>query len=414
MAGHVQDLWERVVRLDDGRTERVRTSRYGKGKRWQTRYLDPDGVERTKTFDRKVDAERFLTTTAADVLRGSYVDPDAGRKLFRTYAGEWLEAQTFDEATRTAVEVRLRVHAFPVLGAMELGKIKPSTVQAWLRGLERLAASYRSVIYANVSTVLTAAVDDELIVKNPCRAASVTRPRVDPKRVVPWSVDRVVAVHDALPERWRIAATLGAGLGLRQGEVFGLSPDDVDFLRGRVEVRRQVKVDKRNRAYLALPKGRKTRTVPLPATVREELAAYLTCFPAVAVTLPWETIDGELVTVPLVLTGRERNAANRNYVNAHVWKPALLEAKVPTTRENGSHALRHFYASTLLDAGESIKAVSEYLGHADAGFTLRTYTHLMPSSEERTRKAIDAVFGQAADDDAAEVVDDADAEPAER
>jgi integrase len=44
----------------------------------------------------------------------------------------------------------------------------------------------------------------------------------------------------------------------------------------------------------------------------------------------------------------------------------------------------------LLDGGESIKAVSEYLGHADPGFTLRVYTHLMPSSEERTRRLIDA------------------------
>ena len=56
------------------------------------------------------------------------------------------------------------------------------------------------------------------------------------------------------------------------------------------------------------------------------------------------------------------------------------------------HALRHHYASVLLDAGESIKAVSEYLGHWDAGFTLRTYTHLMPASDERTRKAIDDAF----------------------
>lgn len=63
------------------------------------------------------------------------------------------------------------------------------------------------------------------------------------------------------------------------------------------------------------------------------------------------------------------------------------------TRLTGMHALRHFYASTLLDAGESNKAPSAYLGHTDPGFTLRTYTHLMPSSEERTRRAIDEVFG---------------------
>jgi integrase len=62
-------------------------------------------------------------------------------------------------------------------------------------------------------------------------------------------------------------------------------------------------------------------------------------------------------------------------------------------RSDGFHALRHFYASVLLDAGESVKALSEYLGHADPGFTLRTYTHLMPSSAERTRRAVDSVLG---------------------
>jgi integrase len=69
-----------------------------------------------------------------------------------------------------------------------------------------------------------------------------------------------------------------------------------------------------------------------------------------------------------------------------------VAAGVEPKRENGCHALRHFYASTLLDAGESILALSEYLGHADPGFTLRTYTHLMPSSTERTKTAIDAML----------------------
>ncbi|MCX4787261.1 hypothetical protein OG369_14010 [Streptomyces sp. NBC_01221] len=50
------------------------------------------------------------------------------------------------------------------------------------------------------------------------------------------------------------------------------------------------------------------------------------------------------------------------------------------------------YASVLLDAGENIRALSQYLGHADPGFTLRTYTHLMPSSEGRTRKAVEALY----------------------
>ena len=43
-------------------------------------------------------------------------------------------------------------------------------------------------------------------------------------------------MHDSLPAKYRIAVTLGSGLGLRQGEVFGLGAEDVDFLRGIVEV----------------------------------------------------------------------------------------------------------------------------------------------------------------------------------
>ena len=197
---------------------------------------------------------------------------------------------------------------------------------------------------------------------------------------------------DALPERYRIVATLAAGLGLRQGEIFGLSPDDVDFLRGTVEVRRQVKLLGSNRQLFGLPKGNKTRTVPLPGVGARSARGAPCRAPRWTVPLPWRELDADPTAVPLILTTRERTALNRNYFNTSVWKPALVAAGVEPSRENGCHALRHYYASVLLDAGENIKAVSEYLGHADAGFTLRTYTHLMPSSSERTRKAVDDAF----------------------
>jgi site-specific recombinase XerD len=57
-------------------------------------------------------------------------------------------------------------------------------------------------------------------------------------------------------------------------------------------------------------------------------------------------------------TTRERTAVGRNYLSANIWKPAL-KAGVRVARENGTHALRHFYASSLLDGGESIRTVSE-------------------------------------------------------
>jgi len=192
---HVQDLWEKSV---DGR--RVRTARYGRGNRWQARYLDLDGGEHTRTFARKQDAERFLATITADLVRGEYVNPDAGKITFAEFWKRWLEAQTFGESTREATELRLRIHAEPVLGRHELRVLKPSVIQAWIRGLQdRLAPTYVRAVVTNVSAVLAAAVDDGLIARNPCQAGSVKLPKVDRRRIEPWPAEQVAAVIDALP-----------------------------------------------------------------------------------------------------------------------------------------------------------------------------------------------------------------------
>lgn len=362
--------------------------------RYVVRWREPDGRARAKSFPRNVDAKRFAATVSADIVRGRYFDPDAGKVSFKDYATKWLAAQTFDEGTHEAVELRLRLHAYPSLGPKLLSDIKPSTIQTWLRGLSDLASSYRQVIFANVSTVFTAAVDDRLIQQNPCKASSVRKPKPEPRKMTPWSSKQVALVRDALPDRYQLVTHLGAGLGLRQGEIFGLSPDDIDLEKGEIEIVRQVKLRGGNKQLFGLPKGRKTRRVPLPDTVLDAINEHMTRYPPRKVTLPWDRLDGPERTVTLLLTTRESGALNRNYFNTKLWHPALEKAGIEVTRENGCHALRHFYASALLDAGESIKALSEYLGHADPGFTLRTYTHLMPTSTERTRKAIDSVLRQ--------------------
>ena len=159
-----------------------------------------------------------------------------------------------------------------------------------------------------------------------CVARSVRRPKVDRYEVVPWTIDQVVAKADAMPDRYRIVVLLGAGLGLRQGEIFGLSPHDVDFLRGSVAVGRQVRLFQDGKQSFSLPKARKTREVPLPAVVRDELARYLAAHPPRSVTLPWGEPGGEDIAVPLVLTSRESKAIARTYFNSRVWNRACSGA----------------------------------------------------------------------------------------
>lgn len=183
-------------------------------------------------------------------------------------------------------------------------------------------------------------------------------------------------------------ALVAAGCGLRQGEVFGLAPDAIDLEGHRLAVVQQVNVVQ-SRLVLAPPKRGKTREVPLPDIVATALKEHVARYPPLTVELPWLEPGAAMRATTLLFWGRERTAINRNYFNHHIWKPALRAAGVEATREHGMHALRHYFASVLLDAGESIRTVSDYLGHADPGFTLRVYTHLIPSSEGRARSAVD-------------------------
>jgi integrase len=88
-------------------------------------------------------------------------------------------------------------------------------------------------------------------------------------------------------------ATVSAGLGLRQGEVFGLAVEDVDFLRGTVQVRRQFRLHSDGRIDFRSPKGAKARSIPLPASIRDALAAYLAAYPAWTVSLSDDTAEGQ-------------------------------------------------------------------------------------------------------------------------
>ena len=358
--------------------------------RYDVRYRDPAGVQRKRSFRKKAEATAYSATVEADKLRGAYVDRNAGRELFKVYAGRWLTSQIFAPNTRAVVTSRLKNHAYPALGAKPLASIRPSTIQAWAKSLSRLAPSTQHAVYGHVQAILTAAVDDQLIARNPCKAPSVTRPRNRSPKITVWPRERVPKMAASLPERYQIVVPIGAGLGLRQGEIFGLAVEDVDFLRREVTVRRQVS-QALSRQVFAPPKYGKMRMIPLAPSVAEAIAAHLARYPAIEVTLPWVEHDGPPVTVRLICQTRERKAINRNYFNT-VWHTALRGIQVDPGRQNGCHALRHFFASVLLDAGESIKVVSEHLGHTDPGFTLRTYTHLMPDTRVRSVRAIDGVF----------------------
>ena len=84
------------------------------------------------TFDRKADAEAWLSTTETSILKGAWVDPTAGKVTLAAYAAGWIAKRSdLRPTTRAKYETLLRLHVSLTLGDVELAKVAPSSVRTW-------------------------------------------------------------------------------------------------------------------------------------------------------------------------------------------------------------------------------------------------------------------------------------------
>jgi integrase len=201
--------------------------------------------------------------------------------------------------------------------------------------------------YRLLRTILTTAVDDELIARNPCRIRSAGVDRSTAQQVV--SIPQLYAIADAIADRYRALVLLTGLAGLRAGELFVLTRGDIDLERGTVDVNKQrVRLDS-GEVLVTSPKsdaGR--RTVALPHVLTTELEAHLASFVGPS-------------TTDLVFTGSLGAPLDRTNFQDRFWKPATAAAGVPSLR---LHDLRHTAATLAATTGASTKELMARLGHA--------------------------------------------------
>jgi integrase len=350
---------------------------------WRARYRNPEGRDRSRNFDRKIDAERFLTSIEHAKLTGSYVDPSAGKITFKSYAEQWRKKQIHRKGTEAQIETNLRLHVYPRIGSRAIASIRQGEVQALVKLMieggdtgSPLAPSTVKTIYTWVSSIFSSAVADQVIATSPC--TGVRLPPIEKPRVVPWDVGLVEAVRDLMPDRYKALIVFGAGTGVRISEALGLTLDRLDFLRRTVTIDRQLSRIEGDKPVFGPVKDRKNRprVIPLPDVVLTALSQHL---------MRWPAGPGGLVFT------NDGNQPIRRTTFSDIWRRAVGPLGVPVG--DGFHQLRHFYASLLIAHGGSVKVVQERLGHTSAQMTLDTYSHLWPDSDDSTRAAVDAVLG---------------------
>ncbi|MGW2364949.1 tyrosine-type recombinase/integrase [Streptomyces sp. NPDC001667] len=406
MPGYIEDRWL-TKKKDPVTGKRRRTSRYGKGKRYRVAGIL--GVS-DASFDIEQDAKDWLAAAQTDMSRGTFADPRDGLITLSEYINSvWLQGKSGTEKSKRNIGHQLN-HIHDFLGDRPLLNIDAAAVRRFIVLLDevaKLANTYAHSICSTLRNILDVAVDDKRIGTNPARSKSVAFPskKIKEKREA-WAAAVVQRVLAAINRRHRLTVVLGAGCGLRQGEVFGLAEEDFDFERHVIHVRRQVQMIN-NRIFFKLPKGEKTRIVPMAPSVEAEVIDHIAEFPPVAVELPWgKSTAEETQTHRLVLTTVNGNANNFNTWNIRTWKPALVTASViPSSapgarrgsfkmpRKFGFHITRHTYASTVLQGGEDIVTLSQWLGHETATITFEHYAHFMPQSGHKGAAAVDRMMG---------------------
>jgi integrase len=358
--------------------------------RWRVRYTSPSGQERSKTFDRKVDAERYAVTVESDKSRGQYVDPRLGNVRFADFVDRQYRPTMIDleATTRARDESYLRTHILPTFGSVPLANIDYASCQAWVAELSTRRAAATVVKAAQImNKVMSTAVRAQALAVNPMN--EVRGPSIEESEDVYLTPAQVRDLAEAIEEvapRYRALVFVGCYSGPRIGELAALRWNDIDMLHRTVQITKKV-VEVTGHGLMEGSTKTKAgrRTVTIPRLVVDEIERHRRRFPS----------------NPLVFTSPNGAQIRANNLRRRAWAHAVELAGLkpaPTF-----HDMRHTAVSLWIAAGATDLEVAKWAGHRSVSFTKDRYGHLFPEHGKGLADRLDAFIAAATTTPAADV-----------
>ena len=362
----------------------VCTIRHGTGKRWLARWVDHDGNERSKAFDRKAEAQHHITDVTAAMTAGSYADPRRGAVTFATVAEPWFDSKSgLKPKSRAGYRSLLDVLVLPRWGDVRLSDITHADIQAWVHTLATdpaarqrkaskpedatgLSAARVVQAYQVLDQVLRYAVRSRYIAVNP--ASDVQLPRINTPEKIALTHEQVRLVADGSGELRTAVYVLGYG-GLRYGELAALRVGDVDTKRRRLKVSRSVTAVAGMGMVEGTTKSHQARSVSLPAFVMDMVAKHIKGRAPDELVFPYH--DGTWMP--------------RDWFALRLEKASAAVGVADVT----PHILRHTTGSLALASGASVVTVQKLLGHQSAITTMNVYAHQLPDDFDNLAEAMD-------------------------
>ena len=381
-------------------------------------FVNYKGRRKAKRVGDRKAAELVATKLRAKLAEGDTTPldpPPAPLRTFAEYAHDWLEntiKPTCKPNTVRFYKMNLDEHILPLFGSRPITNITRADCRNVLASCRRSRAaqpkheqpegdaaippsliplSIRSVqgVARTLSSVLTQAVDDELLPANPAfRLGKYYRRQTGTPKAEIQPLTRaeaqqfLMAVSEHAPREYALFLT-ALRAGLRLGELVGLQWGDIDFNGRFIEVRRQIV-----NGEITTPKNGTGRRVDMSAQLSTALRQLLTERKEEKLRRGWKDMPAWVFCTP------EGGPIDGDNLRHRVFYRVLEKAGLRRVR---LHDLRHTMASLLLQAGAPITYVSRQLGHADPSITLRVYAHYLPDAARRDVDRLDEGVAMRAD-----------------
>lgn len=385
----------------------VTTVRHGRGKRWQARWVDNGGNERSKSFDRKADAQRHIAEVTTSLTTGTYADPQRSAVTFGAIAEGWIATKA-KRAPKTVAGYRglLDTQVLPKWKDEPLRDITHEGLQTWITWLSTDPAARQRktdtehtaglsparVIQTHqvVRQVLAYAVRTKYLAVNP--AIDIELPSKPQSKEIALTHEQVrqLAEESAIaegdlrhrsdtaaartsPEALATMVRLLAYTGLRYGECAALRVGDVDTDRRRLMVSRSITGVRGQGRVEGGTKTHQRRSVPILTTaLADELSRLVEGRGPSEFLFPGP--DGAAMSIGWFRVRFDRAVAKLG-----------LEGVTP-------HTLRHSAGSLALASGASVVTVQKLLGHRNATTTMNVYAHQLPDDFDNLAAAMDAAL----------------------
>jgi integrase len=359
----------------------IRTYRTPNGqRRYEVRFRDGDGRQRSRAFTARKDAEAFKVDV--ERKRQAGILYQAAPERFGAYSKAWLARYERGAAGRvrprpgTAAMTRQVFAKLAPLNELSLERVRAPLVEDFIAELAGRTPRRAEMTLALLKRILRSAEARGQMVDPAVFHVRVARPEERDPRFLTW--EEADEVRSWVPEHVSRVVPIGILTMLRRGELLGLRDVDVDFDQGAITIVGQAQGS--HRARTKTTAGR--RTVDLgPAAVKLLREQQLARAP---------NTEGLLFPSR---TGAPYEA--HNFMN-RVFKPAARAAGIP---ELTFHDLRHTGASLMIAAGCNVKVIAEQMGHADGGaLVLRRYGHLYKGARKQAAIALEThVFAASKD-----------------